>query len=87
MNNSLSPLAGRPVPKSILVDLGRLERDYYERQAEESQLGSEPIAARLTRAPGNNAPLAGSRWWRPMGGCGAPLGKREHPENLGRELN
>ena len=32
MNNSLSPLAGKPAPKTMLVDLGRLERDYYERQ-------------------------------------------------------
>ena len=28
---SLSPLAGQPAPKSMLVDLARLERDYYER--------------------------------------------------------
>ncbi|MGO9202393.1 MAG: phosphoglucomutase (alpha-D-glucose-1,6-bisphosphate-dependent) [Limisphaerales bacterium] len=32
MNSSLSPLAGEPAPKTMLVDLGRLERDYYERQ-------------------------------------------------------
>jgi phosphoglucomutase len=29
---SVSPLAGKPAPKSLLVDLSRLERDYYERQ-------------------------------------------------------
>ena len=29
---SISPLAGRPAPKQMLVDVGRLERDYYERQ-------------------------------------------------------
>ena len=28
---TLSPLAGKPAPKEILVDLARLERDYYER--------------------------------------------------------
>jgi phosphoglucomutase len=28
---ALSPLAGKPAPKEILVDLARLERDYYER--------------------------------------------------------
>jgi phosphoglucomutase len=28
---SLSPLAGKPAPKEMLVDLSRLERDYYER--------------------------------------------------------
>ncbi len=29
---ALSPLAGKPAPKSVLVDLARLERDYYERR-------------------------------------------------------
>ncbi len=29
---AISPLAGKPAPKSMLVDLGRLERDYYERR-------------------------------------------------------
>ena len=28
----ISPLAGMPAPKELLVDLARLERDYYERQ-------------------------------------------------------
>jgi phosphoglucomutase len=28
----VSPLAGKPAPKSVLVDLSRLERDYYERR-------------------------------------------------------
>src|SRR5271157_3335545 len=32
MNNSLSPLAGKPAPKALLVDLGRLEQEYYNRQ-------------------------------------------------------
>jgi len=27
----ISPLAGKPAPKNLLVDLARLERDYYER--------------------------------------------------------
>ena len=29
---AISPLAGRPAPKELLVDLGRLERYYYERR-------------------------------------------------------
>jgi phosphoglucomutase len=29
---AISPLAGKPAPKSMLVDLTRLERDYYERR-------------------------------------------------------
>src|SRR5499427_1642089 len=28
---TISPLAGKPAPKEMLVDLARLERDYYER--------------------------------------------------------
>jgi phosphoglucomutase len=28
----VSPLAGQPAPKDVLVDLSRLERDYYERR-------------------------------------------------------
>jgi phosphoglucomutase len=28
---AISPLAGRPAPKELLVDLGRLEREYYDR--------------------------------------------------------
>ena len=31
---AISPLAGKPAPKNLLVDLARLERDYYERQPE-----------------------------------------------------
>src|SRR5271170_6857945 len=33
---ALSPLAGKPAPKSMLVDLARLERDYYERKPDVS---------------------------------------------------
>ena len=29
---AISPLAGHPAPKAMLVDLARLERDYYERR-------------------------------------------------------
>src|SRR5262245_3533085 len=29
---SISPLAGRPAPKEILVDVARLEREYFERR-------------------------------------------------------
>lgn len=31
-NPSISPLAGRPVPKQMLVDVTRLEREYYRRR-------------------------------------------------------
>ena len=29
---TISPLAGKPAPRELLVDLGRLEREYYERR-------------------------------------------------------
>lgn len=29
---TISPLAGRPAPKEMLVDLAKLERDYFERR-------------------------------------------------------
>ena len=32
----ISPLAGRPAPKELLVDLARLERDYFERRPDVS---------------------------------------------------
>jgi phosphoglucomutase len=32
MDIEISPLAGKPAPKELLVDLARLERDYYERR-------------------------------------------------------
>ncbi len=27
---TISPLAGKPAPKELLVDVARLERDYFE---------------------------------------------------------
>ena len=30
--NLVSPLAGKPAPKDMLVDVARLERDYFERR-------------------------------------------------------
>ncbi len=33
---ALSPLAGKPAPKELLVDLGRLEREYYDRRPDVS---------------------------------------------------
>lgn len=29
---TISPLAGKPAPKEMLLDVARLERDYFERQ-------------------------------------------------------
>jgi phosphoglucomutase len=33
---TISPLAGKPAPKSLMVDLVRLEREYYERKPDVS---------------------------------------------------
>jgi phosphoglucomutase len=33
---AISPLAGKPAPQSLLIDLSRLERDYYQRQPDVS---------------------------------------------------
>ena len=32
MNTAISPLAGKPAPRDLLVDLVRLERDFYDRR-------------------------------------------------------
>jgi phosphoglucomutase len=32
MNETISPLAGKPAPKEMLVNLAQLEREYYQRQ-------------------------------------------------------
>jgi phosphoglucomutase len=32
MDESISPLAGKPAPKEMLVDLAKLEREYYQRR-------------------------------------------------------
>ena len=32
MERTISPLAGKPAPKEILIDVARLERDYFERR-------------------------------------------------------
>jgi phosphoglucomutase len=45
-----SPLAGKPAPRAMLIDPSAIQV---------SDLAGEPITARLTRAPGNNAPIGG----------------------------
>jgi phosphoglucomutase len=36
MSETISPLAGKPAPKELLVDLARLEREYYQRHPDPS---------------------------------------------------
>jgi len=54
---TISPLAGKPAPKELLVDVSRLERDYYEREpdlSDPSQLVSFGTSGH------RGSPLAGS---------------------------
>jgi len=55
---AISPLAGQPAPKEMLVDLTRLEREYFERRPD---LGdpNQLITAKLTSTAGNRAPVGG----------------------------
>ena len=64
----------------------RLEKLSPE-SVKESELAGEPIVAKLTRAPGNNAPIGGLKV---VGGqwmvCRPALRHREHLQNLRRDL-
>ena len=40
---AISPLAGKPAPKEMLVDLARLEREYFERRPDVQR--SEPVVS------------------------------------------
>ena len=35
---AISPLAGKPAPKEMLVDLAKLEREYYQRRPDMGDL-------------------------------------------------
>ena len=41
---AISPLAGKPAPKELLVDVARLEREYFERKPD---LGDSEPAGQL----------------------------------------
>jgi phosphoglucomutase len=61
---TVSALAGKSAPKEMLVDLTRLEREYYARQlspeaVNASTVAGDPIIAKLTRAPSDGAPISG----------------------------
>jgi phosphoglucomutase len=54
---TISPLAGKPAPKQMLVDLARLEREYYARQPD----ASDPTQLVSFGTSGHRgSPLAGS---------------------------
>ena len=50
---SISPLAGKPAPKLMLVNLAHLEREYYERKpdlGDSNQLGVQLVLGWEIRA-------------------------------------
>jgi phosphoglucomutase len=70
MTVTTSPLAGKPAPREILVDIGLLDAPATAEQksrlrklspsaVKAETLAGEPIIAKLTRAPGNDAPIGG----------------------------
>ena len=54
---AISPLAGKPAPKELLVDLTRLEREYYERRPD---LGDRNQWVRFGTSGHRGSPLRGS---------------------------
>src|SRR5438874_2987297 len=54
---AISPLAGKPAPKELLVDLGRLEREYYERRPD---LGDPNQLVKFGTSGHRGSPLHGS---------------------------
>jgi phosphoglucomutase len=54
---SISPLAGRPAPKEMLVDLARLEREYFERRPDVSDPNQ---MVRFGTSGHRGSPLSGS---------------------------
>jgi phosphoglucomutase len=54
---TVSPLAGKPAPRSLLVDLAQLEREYYERQPD---LGDPTQLVSFGTSGHRGSPLRGS---------------------------
>jgi phosphoglucomutase len=54
---AISPLAGKPAPQSLLVDLARLEREYYERKPD---LGDPTQLVSFGTSGHRGSPLRGS---------------------------
>ena len=54
---AVSPLAGKPAPKSMLVDLARLEREYHERKPE---MGDPTQVVSFGTSGHRGSPLSGT---------------------------
>ena len=50
---ALHPLAGRPAPTTLLIDVARLEREYYARPPDLSS--QQIVAGALARPSGDSA--------------------------------
>ncbi len=87
---ALSPLAGKPAPKDLLVDVSRLERDYFERRpdpadaAEQVSFGTSGHRGSSLRGSFNEAHILAITQaiceWRRRQGTDGPLfmGKDTH---------
>src|SRR5499426_1968099 len=53
----ISPLAGKPAPKNLLIDPGQLEREYYQRQPD---LGNPNQLVSFGTSGHRGSPLNGS---------------------------
>src|SRR5262245_5861770 len=53
----ISPLAGKPAPRDLLVDVARLEREYYDRKPE---LGDPNQLVHFGTSGHRGSPLTGS---------------------------
>ena len=48
---AISPLAGKPAPKELLVDLARLEKEYFERRLDMNDPSQRVSSAAPSQAP------------------------------------
>ena len=68
----LSPLAGKPAPKEVLIDVARLERDYYDRKPDVSKntqlvsFGTSRITAPAFLVGSPGFPIFPTFHWRPI---------------------
>jgi len=62
---AISPLAGQPAPKEMLIDLARLEREYLERRPDVGDADEDfplPVVEELRRRPASaSARASGGR--------------------------
>jgi hypothetical protein len=89
----ISPLAGKPAPTEILVDLARLEKEYFDRKLDlEDPNQLVAFGRRAHRCQINEGPGQPCSDWRTEGGCEIRLVRRsairngKHLQDLCRKL-